>query len=136
MHTVWYAYVQNTFLGATKHLYNWLCLLVGWLVGWLVGNTFVRRSTCHTCWLTWPCSHRMLSWGIHQYIIDLIILQIASWLSQSWVVILSWYDIQLNPALTDFRGPTIFFCYRWISVIANKGIKSNQLEGTMKLHLL
>ena len=27
----------------------------------------------------------------------------------------------------DFRGPTIFFCYRWISVIANKGNKRNQL---------
>ena len=25
------------FLGATKHLYNWLCPLVGWLVGWSVG---------------------------------------------------------------------------------------------------
>ena len=26
------------FLGATKHLYNWLCPSVGWLVGWLVGR--------------------------------------------------------------------------------------------------
>ena len=33
--------------------------------------------------------------------------------------------IQLNAALTDFRGPTIFFCYRWTSVIANKGKKRN-----------
>ena len=28
------------FLGATKHLYNWLCLLVGWLVGWSVTHLF------------------------------------------------------------------------------------------------
>ena len=33
--------------------------------------------------------------------------------------------IQLNPALTDFRGPTIFFCYRRTSVIANKRNKKN-----------
>ena len=33
------------FLGATKHLYNWLCPLVGWSVGRLVGNAFVQRST-------------------------------------------------------------------------------------------
>ena len=31
-----------TFLGATKHLYNWLCPLVGWLVGWSVGNAFIK----------------------------------------------------------------------------------------------
>ena len=30
------------FLGATKHLYNWLCLLVGRLVGWLVGRLVGR----------------------------------------------------------------------------------------------
>ena len=35
------------FLGATKHLYNWLCPLVGRSVGWS-GNAFVRRSTCCT----------------------------------------------------------------------------------------
>ena len=33
--------------------------------------------------------------------------------------------VQLNPALTDFKGLTIFFCYRWTSVIANKGNKIN-----------
>ena len=33
--------------------------------------------------------------------------------------------IQLNPALTDFRGPTIFFCYMRTSVFANKGSKRN-----------
>ena len=47
------------FLGATKHLYNWLCPLVGWSVGWLVGrsvgNAFIRRSTRRTYWPTWPC---------------------------------------------------------------------------------
>ena len=35
------------FLGATKHLYNWLCPLVCRSVGWS-GNAFVRRSTRHT----------------------------------------------------------------------------------------
>ena len=35
------------FLGATKHLYNWLCPSVGWSVG-LWGNAFVRRSTRRT----------------------------------------------------------------------------------------
>ena len=38
---------QVVFLGATKHLYNWLCPLVGWLVG-LWGNAFIRRSTRRT----------------------------------------------------------------------------------------
>ena len=38
----------SSFLGATEHLYNWLCPLVGRLVGWLVGNAFVRRSTRRT----------------------------------------------------------------------------------------
>ena len=33
-----------TFLGATKHLYNWLCPSVGWSVGY----AFVRRSTRRT----------------------------------------------------------------------------------------
>ena len=28
----------SMFLGATKHLYNWLCLSVGWSVSWLVGQ--------------------------------------------------------------------------------------------------
>ena len=31
--------------------------------------------------------------------------------------------VQLNPALTDFRGPTICFCYRQTFVIVNKGTK-------------
>ena len=39
--------------------------------------------------------------------------------------------VQENPALTHFRGPTIFFSYGWTSVIANKGNKRNQLEGIM-----
>ena len=35
---------HSRFLGATKHLYNWLCPLVGLLVC----NAFVRRSTRRT----------------------------------------------------------------------------------------
>ena len=38
--------------------------------------------------------------------------------------------IQLNPAPTDFKGPTNFICYRRNSVIANKGNKRKQVEGT------
>ena len=44
--------------------------------------------------------------------------------------------VQLNPAITDFRGPTIFIHYRWISAIANIGIKGKILQGTEKLLLL
>ena len=33
--------------------------------------------------------------------------------------------IQLNPALMNFRGLSMSFCYRRISVIANKGNKRN-----------
>ena len=33
--------------------------------------------------------------------------------------------VQLNPALMDFRGPIIFFCYKQTYVIANKGSKRN-----------
>jgi len=43
--------LADSFLGATKHLYNWLCPLVGRLVGRSVGlwgNAFVRRSTRRT----------------------------------------------------------------------------------------
>ena len=45
------------FLGATKHLYNWLSLLVGWLVGWLVGRVMHSFDDPHVApyWPTWPC---------------------------------------------------------------------------------
>ena len=39
-------------------------------------------------------------------------------------------DIELTPALTDFKGPTIFICYRRISVIANIEIKEKFFQGT------
>ena len=35
---------RSGFLGATKHLYNWLCPLVGWSVGRLVGNASICRT--------------------------------------------------------------------------------------------
>ena len=38
-------------------------------------------------------------------------------------------NIQLNPALTDFIGPTIFICYRRISVIANIENKEKLIRG-------
>ena len=31
--------IYGRFLGATKHLYNWLCPSVGRLVGWSVGQS-------------------------------------------------------------------------------------------------
>ena len=31
--------------------------------------------------------------------------------------------VQLTPALTDFKGPTIFLCYRRISVIVNRDLR-------------
>ena len=37
--------------------------------------------------------------------------------------------IQLTPALTDFKGPTIFVCYRRIFVIANIKYKEKLLKG-------
>ena len=37
--------------------------------------------------------------------------------------------IQLNPAPTDFRGPTIFFCYKRTSFIDNKGNKKLTLKN-------
>ena len=37
--------------------------------------------------------------------------------------------LQLTPALKDFKGPTIFICYRWISEIANKEIKDIFFKG-------
>jgi len=45
-------------------------------------------------------------------------------------------QIQLNPALTDSKGPIILFCYRWNSVIAHKGYLRKQVEGTIDFHLL
>ena len=46
------------FLGATKHLYNWLCPLVGRSVGWSVGLLVTHSFDDphrRTYWPTWPC---------------------------------------------------------------------------------
>ena len=43
------------FLGATKHLYNWLS--VGWLVGLSVTHLFDDQHVA-PYWPTWPCYHR------------------------------------------------------------------------------
>ena len=45
-------------------------------------------------------------------------------------------SIQLTPALTDFKGPTIFICYRRISVIAKKEILKKIFRGQIKKNLL
>ena len=37
--------------------------------------------------------------------------------------------VQLTPALTDFKGPTIYICYRRITVIANIEIKEKLFKG-------
>ena len=62
-----YRHRLSLFLGATNHLYNWLCPTVGRSVsglvgqsvgrsvGWSVSNAFVRRFTRRTYWPTWPC---------------------------------------------------------------------------------
>ena len=44
--------------------------------------------------------------------------------------------IQLNPALTDFKGLTNFICYGQNSVKANMENKKKEVEGTMNLHPL
>ena len=38
-------------------------------------------------------------------------------------------NLQLTPALTDFKGPTIFICYRRISIIANIENKEKLFKG-------
>ena len=35
------------------------------------------------------------------------------------------FDVELNPAPADFKGLTNFICYRWNSVRANLGRKTN-----------
>ena len=49
----------NQFLGATKHLYNWLCLSVGWLVCWSFGRVTHSFNHPHVApyWPTWPCPY-------------------------------------------------------------------------------
>ena len=47
-----FSIVQNFFLGATKHLYNWLCPSVGWLVG-RVTHSFDDPHVA-PYWPTWP----------------------------------------------------------------------------------
>ena len=42
--------------------------------------------------------------------------------------------IQLNPALTDFKGPTNCIHYKLNSVIAIIGNEKKQIEGTVNLH--
>ena len=57
-------WTECLFLGATKHLFNWLCPSVGQLVSWSVGwsvdrsvaEAFVWRYTRRIYWPTWPCS--------------------------------------------------------------------------------
>ena len=44
--------------------------------------------------------------------------------------------IQLNPALTDLKGPLKYVCYRRNSVIANIGNKRKQVEGTKNYYQL
>ena len=47
---------QAVFLGATKHLYNWLCPSVGWSVGWSVTHLFddPHGAPYWPTWPTWP----------------------------------------------------------------------------------
>ena len=50
-------FISLLFLGATKHLYNWLCPLVGWLVGWSVSRLVTHSFDDphrRTYWPTWP----------------------------------------------------------------------------------
>ena len=44
---------DDALLGATKHLYNWLCLSVGWSVG-RVTRSFDDPHVA-PYWPTWPC---------------------------------------------------------------------------------
>ena len=44
-------------------------------------------------------------------------------------------EVQLNLALTDFRGPSYFICYRQNSVTANIGNKIKQVEGPKNQYL-
>ena len=48
-------YFTFNFLGATKHLYNWLCPSVGWLVGRVTHSFDDPRVASN--WIIWPCSH-------------------------------------------------------------------------------
>ena len=49
-----FLWAKNRFLGATKHLYNWLCPSVGRSVGW-VTHSFDDPHVA-PYWPTWPCS--------------------------------------------------------------------------------
>ena len=51
-------------------------------------------------------------------------------------VLCSMFNVQLNLALTNFRGPIIFFFYTQNSVIANKEKKCDLFERTMNLHVI
>ena len=42
---------ERDFLGATKHLYNWLCPSVGWLIG----NAYFDDPHVAPYWPTWLC---------------------------------------------------------------------------------
>ena len=45
---------KESFLGATKHLYNWLCPSVGLSVGRSVTHSFDDQHVA-PYWPTWPC---------------------------------------------------------------------------------
>ena len=45
------------------------------------------------------------------------------------IIQLKYVDIQLTRGLTDFKGPTIFICYRCFSVIANIEKKEKLFKG-------
>ena len=44
--------------------------------------------------------------------------------------------LQVIPALTDFKGPTLFIFYMRISVLANIEIKEKLFQGTEEKFLL
>ena len=46
--------INLQFLGATKHLYNWPCLLVGRSAGRSVTHSFDDQHVA-PYWPTWPC---------------------------------------------------------------------------------
>ena len=91
----------NEFLGATKHLYNWLCPLVGRLVGWLVGRVTHLGDNPHVApyWPTWPCFYIYLP------------LPLIRWDKNIWFVNFSSHIIGANLQKCKKKEKPIFMTF-------------------------
>ena len=136
--------INNTLMFSGRRP-NWLVTSSFLYRGSLIFLGLHRSTLCFTASFlsgshitTWEWQFSSPSYGERWGYLYLFIIRKNSRQSQSKssTIFLTWHSpkathksIQLNPLLTDFRGPTIFLCYRWTSVIVDREIRVINLKG-------